>query len=290
MALAARLGWPFELFVHFRAQYAAAALALALLLLRTGRPRISLLAVALAVFNAIPLMQRAQAVPSGGACAGPRFSVVTANVQYSNADRRRFLEWLASNPADLVVVQELTSAWAGDLARLSAYPYRVLLPREDAYGIGVLSRWPLGPVGPRDFAGDGLPSLAGSVQIADRQVRFLALHTRWPVTPGLARARDHSLVAAAELLATGEGPALVLGDLNATPFSPVYADFLQASGMRDAANGSRWQPTWLAGFWPLALRIDHVFISPGLCVGGTDVGPAVGSDHRPLTARLQFTG
>ena len=289
MALAAGLGWPFELFVHFRAQYAATALALAALLLSAGMPRLSLLAIALMVFNALPLAQRAQAAPSGGACTGTRFSVVTANVQYGNVDRSRFLQWLQSHPADLVVVQELTPAWAADLARLPAYPYRVMLPREDAYGIGVLSRWALGPVGPQDLAGDGLPSLAGSVQVAGRPLRFVALHTRWPVTPGLAQARDRSLVAAAGLLATGEGPAVVLGDLNATPYSPVYVDFLRASGMRDAANGSRWQPTWLAGFWPLALRIDHVLVSPGLCVDGTEVGPAVGSDHRPLTARLQFT-
>ncbi len=290
LALAAGLGWPFELFVHFRIQYAAAGLALAALLLATGSPRASLFAILIAAFNALPVLQHAQAGQSGFACGGPRFTVVTANVQYGNDDRSRFLEWLASNPSDLVVVQELTSAWARDLSRLRAYPYRAMLPREDAYGIGVLSRWPLDSVKAEDFAGDGLPSLAGRVQIPDRPVRFLALHTSWPVTPGLARARDGSLDAAARSIAAGSGPAVVLGDLNATPWSPAYAAFLQTSGMRDAANGSRWQPTWLPGFWPLALRIDHVFVSPGLCAESTQVGPAVGSDHRPLVARLRFAG
>lgn len=288
LALAAGLGWPFELFVHFRIQYAAAGLALAALLLATGSPRASLFAILIAAFNALPVLQHAQAGQSGFACGGPRFTVVTANVQYGNDDRSRFLEWLASNPSDLVVVQELTSAWARDLSRLRAYPYRAMLPREDAYGIGVLSRWPLDSVKPEDFTGDGLPSLAGRVQIPDRSVRFLALHTSWPVTPGLARERDGSLDAAARSIAAGSGPAVVLGDLNATPWSPAYAAFLRTSGMRDAANGSRWQPTWLPGFWPLALRIDHVFVSSGLCAESTQVGPAVGSDHRPLVARLRF--
>jgi endonuclease/exonuclease/phosphatase (EEP) superfamily protein YafD len=290
LALAARLGWPFELFVHFRIQYAAAGLLLAALLLATGSPRGSLLAILIAAFNALPVLQRAQAGPPGFACVGPRFTVVTANVQYGNDDRRPFLEWLASNPPDLVVVQELTSAWARELSRLPAYPYRAMLPREDAYGIGVLSRWPLSSVEADDFAGDGLPSLAGRVQIAGRPVRFLALHTRWPVTPGLARERDRSLGAAARSIAEAPGPAILLGDLNATPWSPAYAAFLAASGMRDAADGSRWQPTWSAGFWPLALRIDHVFVSSGLCTEDTQVGPAVGSDHRPLAAWLRFAG
>jgi endonuclease/exonuclease/phosphatase (EEP) superfamily protein YafD len=289
-ALAAPLGWPFELFVHFRVQYAAAGLVLAVVLYAAGRPRATLLAIVLAAFNALPILQRAQAGPSPAACVGPEFTVVNANVQYGNDDRRRFLDWLASHPADLVVVQEVTAAWAQDLGNLAAYPHRLLLAREDPYGIGVLSRWPLRTVGPADYAGDGLPSIAGSVELAGHPLQFLALHTRWPITPGLARARDRSLDAAARSVASGAGPALVLGDLNATPYSPAYAEFLRSSGMRDAADGTRWQPTWMAGFWPLALRIDHVFVSPGLCVESAGVGPAIGSDHRPVVARLRFAG
>jgi endonuclease/exonuclease/phosphatase (EEP) superfamily protein YafD len=288
LALAAGVGWPFELFVHFRVQYAVAGLALAAVMLAAGCRRASLLAILVAAFNALPVLQHAQAGPPGLACAGPRFTVVTANVQYGNDDRGRFLHWLASHPSDLLVVQELTSAWAGDLSRLPGYPYRAMLAREDAYGIGVLSRWPLGPVESEDFAGDGLPSLAGRAQIAGRPVRFLALHARWPVAPGLTRARDGSLEAAARSIAAGSGPAIVIGDLNVTPWSPAYADFLRTSGMSDATNGSPWQPTWLPGFWPLALRIDHVFVSPGLCAEDTEVGTAIGSDHRPLVARLRF--
>lgn len=290
LSLAAGLGWPFELFVHFRIQYAAGALLLAALLLALGSQRAALLAVLLAAFNALPVMQRAQAGNAGPMCAGPAFTVVTANVWYRNDNRGRFLRWLASNPSDLVVVQELTPAWARELEQLRTYPYRAMLPREDAYGIGVLSRWPLGPVEPRDFAGDGLPSLAGSVQVRGRPLRFLALHTRWPVTPGFARDRDAALAAAARSIAAGAGPAVVLGDLNATPWSPAHAEFLRTSGMRDAANGSSWQPTWLPGFWPLALRIDHVFVSSGLCAVESVVGPDVGSDHRPLLASLRFAG
>jgi endonuclease/exonuclease/phosphatase (EEP) superfamily protein YafD len=290
MSLATPLGWPFELFVHFRAQYAAASMILAALLVAAGSARASLLAILLAVLNARPVLQTARAVPSPGACTGRAFTVVTANVQYSNRDRRRFLDWLASHPADLVVVQEVTAAWERDLARLPAYPYRALIAREDPYGIGVLSRWPLGSPQPVDYAGDGLRSISGQVQLAGLPLRFIALHTHWPITPGLERLRDRALDAAARSIVAGSGPAVVLGDLNATPYSPAYADFLRASGMRDAADGSRWQPTWMAGFWPLALRIDHVFVSPGLCVEDARVGPSIGSDHRPVAAHLRFAG
>jgi endonuclease/exonuclease/phosphatase (EEP) superfamily protein YafD len=288
LSLAAPLGWPFELFVHFRVQYAALGFALGIMLLAARRPKASLLVILLSAFNALPVLRGAQADPPPAGCAGAEFTVVSANVQYGNGDRHRFLDWLAMHPADLVVVQEVTATWARDLARLPGYPYRLLLAREDPYGIGVLSRWPLDRAGPMDYAGDGLPSIAGQVVLAGEPLRFLGLHTHWPITPGLARARDRSLDIAARSITAGAGPAVVLGDLNATPYSPAYANFLQASGMNDTAQGLRWQPTWMAGFWPLALKIDHVFASPGLCVLRAEVGPAIGSDHRPVLARLRF--
>jgi endonuclease/exonuclease/phosphatase (EEP) superfamily protein YafD len=286
-ALAAPFGWPWELFVHFRVQYATGALALAVALALLRNPRACVVAIALAALNALPLLQRAQAGSAPGACGGRDFTVVSANLQVGNDDRR-FLDWLAEHPADLVVVQEVTAAWARDLSRVADYPHRVLLTREDPYGIGVLSRWPLDAVAQQDLAADGLPSLSGRVQYEGRSLRWIALHTRWPITPALARARNRSLDAAAVLVRGSTGPVIVLGDLNATPFAPAYADFVRASGLQDASTAARWQPTWMAGFWPLALRIDYVFASPGLCVESSGVGPAIGSDHRPVVAQLRL--
>jgi len=287
-ALAAPLGWPFELFSHFQAQYAVAGLLLAMLLLSFGSRRAAALAGMLAAFHALPVLQRTAADPTSVACAGSGFTVVTANLQFSNPETGRFVDWLAANPADLVVLQEVTASWAQALRRVRGYPHRTLLVREDPYGIGVLSRWPLESVEPRDLVGDGLPSLAGRVPIEGRGLRFVALHTHWPVLPGLERSRDRSLASAAGLIRSATGPAVALGDLNVTPYSPVFGRFLAEAGLRDAVNGSKWQPTWMAGFWPLSLRIDHVLVSPDLCVEHAEVGPPLGSDHRPVIARLRF--
>jgi endonuclease/exonuclease/phosphatase (EEP) superfamily protein YafD len=288
LAIAGPLGWPFELVTHFRAQYAVAAVVLAMLLLLVRRPGAAAVAGVLAALHALPALQRTVADDPIAACRGPAFTVVTANLQYSNHDTSRFLDWLAANPADLVVLQEVTGAWATTLSQAAAYPQRDFLVREDPYGIGVMSRWPLRTLQRRDFAGDGLPSLAGDLVIQGQPVRFLALHTHWPVLPRLAAARDRSLDAAAASVRAGDGPVAVLGDLNLTAYSPVFARFLESAGLRDASDEPRWSPTWMAGFWPLALRIDHVLVTPGLCVEHIEVGPSIGSDHRPLIARLRL--
>lgn len=287
LSMAAPFGWPFELFVHFKIQYAVAAVALALGLYSVQRRSAAALAVGLAAFNALPVLHRAQAGAPPSDCRGPAFTVITANLQVGNDDRR-FIRWLEQHPADLVVLQEVTASWAGDLAGLSGYPHQILLAREDAYGIGVVSRWPLDSVTPRDFAADGLPSLAGRVRVDGEPLQLVGLHTRWPISPALANARDRSLRTVAQALHAGHGATLVAGDLNATPYSPVFDAFLRAAGLRDAFDGASWRPTWMAGFWPLALGIDHVLVSPGLCVEQAEIGPSIGSDHRPVIARLRF--
>jgi endonuclease/exonuclease/phosphatase (EEP) superfamily protein YafD len=83
-------------------------------------------------------------------------------------------------------------------------------------------------------------------------------------------------------------PTIAAGDFNFTVYSPAYARMLRESGLADAFAGRGWQPTWMAGFWPLALRIDHVLASRSLCVEHAEVGPDVGSDHRPLLVRLRM--
>ena len=286
LALLAPVGWPFELFSHFRPQYAASALLLAALLLWQRRSAYAAAALVLALWHGTPVAQRALAEPPM-LCEGSAFTVVTANLRYVNEDTGPFIDWLTGYPADLVVVQEVSAVWARDLARFPGLPHQYLLPRPDAYGIGVLSRWPLESVAALDLADDGLPSVSGIVLVDGQPVRFLGVHTRWPVLPWLARARDDALRRVAAIAREEQRPVVVLGDLNLSPDAPAFGRLLGDSGLRDVMHGPDWRPTWQAGFWPMALRIDHVLVNDDLCVAHAEVGASIGSDHRPVIVRLQ---
>lgn len=290
LALLAPLGWPFELFSHFRVQYFATALVLAALLAWRRRVGPAAFALAIALWHGLPALSPSSAAAPATSCSGPAVTVATANLQFSNVRPEAFRAWLATRPADLLVIQEVTAAWARELEAQTAYPHRHIVARQDPYGLALLSRWPLESVTQVDLAGDGLPSLAGSIDAGGRRIRFLGLHTHWPVTPALAAARDAALRDAASLARSAELPLVLLGDLNLTPDSPVFHRLLDESGLQDVMRGRGWRPTWRAGFWPLALRIDHVLVSSGLCVEHAEVGPPIGSDHRPVVARLRLRG
>ena len=80
---------------------------------------------------------------------------------------------------------------------------------------------------------------------------------------------------------------LVVGDLNLTPWSPIFSGFEAACGLRRAvSNRGGFTPIWYAQMdqsrWALGLAGDHALSSVSLnCVSYHAEGQ-VGSDHRPL--------
>jgi endonuclease/exonuclease/phosphatase (EEP) superfamily protein YafD len=289
-AALARLGWPFELFAHFRWQLCTAAVIGAAAAAYLRRPRLALLAVAAFALPWVATgVARAPATPAADTCRGPELVIASVNLHYANALHAEALQWLESHPADVVVLQEVTPAWQAALADTGAtYPHRVVLPREDAYGIAVLARVPLDDVQELDFLGDGLPSLGVTANVGGQPVRVLALHTHWPVLPALHRSRDRVLDRAAAYVRAARLPAVIAGDLNLTPYAPAFRRLLEGAGLRDAYAGHGWRPTWRASFWPLAIPIDHVLVPPDVCIAEAEVGRGIGSDHRPIRVRLRL--
>jgi len=292
-ALLAPLGWPFELFAHFRWQVGAAALALLLASLVLRRPWMMVVAGVTVALQWLPgalMSGRASAhEPAALTCGDDQLRVVTANAWFANTDHAALVAWLSRSDADIIALQEITPQWALALEALArTYPYREVMPRNDPYGIALLSRWPIDDAQLVAFSGDGEPSLVANVDVHGRRLRVIALHTRWPIVPELQVARDRALQQAAALALTQPESTILLGDLNLTPYAPAFARLLSESGLRDAFAGKAWRPTWQAGFWPLALPIDHVLVPPGSCVTGLQIGPYLGSDHRPLQVTLRL--
>jgi endonuclease/exonuclease/phosphatase (EEP) superfamily protein YafD len=293
-AILAPLGWPFELFVHFRWQLAAACIALLAAAFALRRPWLMAVALVALVLPFLPgsalFGGKATASTTPNVCSAGELRVVTANAWFAATEHAALLDWLRRSDADVIALQEVTPAWEAALEPLTRqYPHRKVIARTDPYGIALLSRWPVvGAIVEADLAGDGRPSLVATLERSGRRLQVIVLHTRWPVLPALLPLRDRALQQAAQLAAARPDTTVLLGDLNITPFAPAFARLLDESRLRDALADELWRPTWLAGFWPLALPIDHVLVPRGSCVTAHEIGPYVGSDHRPLQVTLRL--
>ncbi|MDX1564224.1 MAG: endonuclease/exonuclease/phosphatase family protein, partial [Phycisphaeraceae bacterium] len=216
----------------------------------------------------------------------PTVSLVSFNVHAANSSKPEVMNFLNQLDADLVLLMEVNETWAAFLEEMRPrYPYRALHVRSDAFGMALLSKrpmtWSFLKAGP-----DGVPYLDARIDHRVASFRFIGVHALPPVS------RDNWLRAHRQIdtiLRTVRGDELVVmaGDFNTTPNGSLYRRIVRSGHFRSVGASSPFRPTW--GPLLATLQIDHVFVSPEWWTTPRRVGPAYGSDHRPVYCEVVLT-
>jgi endonuclease/exonuclease/phosphatase (EEP) superfamily protein YafD len=221
--------------------------------------------------------------------------ICTVNVLTQNPHHDKIFAVLRSADPDVIAVLELGTALESRIieALSNLYPYRITQPSDDGnFGIGLWSKMPLQDEAIFHLTDPLVPSISATVRWEGQAVRVFATHPIPPMSSRYFQTRNRHL----ELLAgkvrmpwetKGEVAAVVVvGDLNLTPWSPWYQQFLADAELEDCVGGDRMAsltPTWYR--WPLfpfGLVLDHGFCGGGLRCSNRRVLEDIGSDHRPV--------
>lgn len=280
--------WFFDLFSHFRLQYALALLLVIPLLARAGRWTWAALAGVVALLNLWTVAPFDAATP--GAQATPRtYRALLINVEAENDRHEALRELLVRENPDLVVLLETTPAWLDALEPLhDRYPHRLRQPREGHFGLALFSRFPLSDQEVIAIGDSDNPTVRARVRLHDRPITVIATHPLPPLGAAQARRRNHHLAALPGLMAGRAGPVLLLGDLNVSPWSSHFRRLLDDSGLKDSSAGRGLYPTWPAHMPIFLIPIDHILHSPDLTILDKRTGPSVGSDHYPVLVDFAF--
>lgn len=284
-----RAAWLLELTTHFRFQMAAGALLL--LVFALGRRRLvaaALAAVACAP-NAALLAPWVLSGPPVAEASASAVRLMAANVSYRNVDYAALLEQIREADPDVVGLLEVDQAWLDGLSALEGeFDWTVFYPQEGAYGLALYSKLPLREVASSPYVeGDQQTSIAVELEVQEMPALLVLAHVSAPTTPARARLRNVQFARIAELLRTDAGKAgILLGDLNATPWSPYYRELVTTAGLSNAARGYGYRATWPTGFNVLKIPIDHCLVSEGLRVESFRTGSNFGSDHLPIVVEL----
>jgi endonuclease/exonuclease/phosphatase (EEP) superfamily protein YafD len=288
LAFAAPLWWLFDLLTHFRPAYAVALIVAAVAAAAAARVR---WAVALAIVAAVNGLVMAAALPARSVgVGGVPLRVVVSNLDHDNPDLEPAGAWIAGVEPDLAVLVEVSGSRLGELsAALAHLPHSIEVPGADCSGLVVLSRWPF--VDDQVFAVGPAQRTSAAVAVAvdgARPVRVVATHPPPPEGSYATLCRDAHLRGVAERLASSDLPAIVAGDLNATPWSSALREFRRVTGLELAGGrlgpGGTW-PSWLP---LLRLPIDLLLHDRSIRVVDYSVGPALGSDHLPVVVDLEL--
>lgn len=287
--LLARQWWGFELATHFRVHYVAVAMLAAPTALLLRRRAMAISIVVLAAPHAVALTSLVPLGTGQATAAEPATAVrvTTINAYWRNWDGAALVDYVARADPDILVVQEADRRWRVDLERIGArFPHAVPGNWREAGDVIVFSRFPVLSAEGRFPHGEGFHYQTADLEIAGERVTMIGVHPPLPAGPALADMRNRYFVAVAEVVAAADNPVIVAGDFNSTVWSPHFADLVAASGLRNAADGRGWHPTFPSWLPAAGIPIDHILASADFTVEAFARGPEIGSDHFPLTADL----
>jgi hypothetical protein len=283
--------WPFELFSNFPMQFGAVAFVL-LVATAITRARIAIaLTIAALVANGIVVGQTLMTDRRPAAQGAQRLTFAHINAQSAPIDvgalRREVFEL---RPAVFIVLDPAPAELTKLVSPPSGYRTYRTRPRYITKSRGtravIWTRVNLFNVRhPVDNA-FGPSALEFSVRVNGRLTSFLDFGSVSPMTPGRADKRNRTLEAAArwsnQQRRDGREQRIVMGDLNATPWSPVFRQLLDDGRLHSSLNGFGIQPTWPMFDTFLRIPIDHMLLSARLTATDRRAGPSFGSEHRSL--------
>ncbi|MCP4731930.1 MAG: hypothetical protein GY872_17825, partial [Roseibacillus sp.] len=243
LSLLGRLHWFFELFTHFPLQIASGLIIviLATLLFRRWIP------AAIGLLCLLPhLTALSHYYPSREFSTEPSdFRVLSFNVLTSNQSHDAVLSYLSECDADFIFLMEINPDWVEALSPLdSDYPYFVKFPRPDNFGMTLYSRHPFVSHEIRFIEGVQVPLVHAVIDLGGHELEVIGCHPVPPMGARQASARNDYLAGLTEITTTSTLPAVILGDFNATVWSPHLREFIKTTSLMDSGRKRGFQPTW----------------------------------------------
>lgn len=270
-----------DLFAHFRVQYMQAGLVLIAIALWKRMNKRAIALILLAGLNYAFVLPLYFGKPA--ATEGKTVRAMLINLYAGNGNSEQVLAFIRKADPDLLVLEEVTTKWANELAVLNNdYPYNLVETREDPFGIMLLSKHSLRNAEIVEIGDAGVPSITADVYFPLGEISIIATHPVPPIGSAYSRSRNTQLAMLPEVVAAQPRPVLLIGDLNTTPWSPWFSSLVDHSGLKNSMKGFGFQPTWPTGMPWMKIPLDHMLHSEEIVIHNRMVGPDVGSDHRPV--------
>jgi endonuclease/exonuclease/phosphatase (EEP) superfamily protein YafD len=191
------------------------------------------------------------------------------------------LAYLQQSKADVIVLTELTKRSVAELAPLNQlYPHASPCAKNATCWTAAFSKTPFTDVtSALDVPGKSPALAAMRISFPDGDMTIAGAHlTRpWPYDDVGAQERQRDALASG--LLTLPGPQLVVGDFNGVTWGSIVSGLVDATGLKPIASWGTWRASMPT---PLRLPIDHALVGEGITCATKTIGPALGSDHRPI--------
>ncbi len=274
--------WKFELFSHFRAQYAlllAACLVIFLFSSKLTGGLVSFIFLAINLALILPIYRRT----SRREARTKIYRLFFANILGTNTHYEQLIMAMRKADADIILLVEVRRNHLEQLLpALIDYPYQFTQPDVKNFGLAIFSRLPLESTQALRLDERCTPALVARLMVGESSLTLVGIHPYPPKSRAQAAQRNHQLKLTAEFVRSQPGELMLAGDLNSTSWSYAFQQLLNDSHLLDSRQGIGLQPSWPAGNPLLRIPIDHVLHTPGIYIQERKWGQPTGSDHLPV--------
>ncbi len=215
--------------------------------------------------------------------------VLVFNVLHNNKKYANTISLVETEVPDIAVFLEAKSSWVESLELLSPnYQYHLSYPKLQ---IEIYSQIPLNNT-QVDVYGDYRGVVTSNFNIAGKELVFIATHAYPQLyygVEGFQIRNDQLLQGIGNYVNQISKPVILVGDLNATMWSPFYQEMIKNSKLKNARQGFGILPTQ-SSISPdiswLSIPLDHCLISEKIQVKNIKTISNMGSDHLPLIIEL----
>jgi len=279
----------FDLLSHFRIQYIVLLIAFLCLAFYRQKYSIAVFLGLCLTIHGFDVFRSLKTVRSNNTVGSVSLRVMSSNLLASNTDYDKYSEYVDRVDPDIIVFQEYTMNWDSALSEsLAAYPNRFSYPLASPFGIAIYSKSRFLDKRVVFLLSGGSPSLEVTIEVGGKTVKVLGTHPPPPISLGLYRDRNRHLEKLSEFALIQTEPLVIAGDLNVSPWSDHFRDFVTNGGLLDGRRGQGLLPTWPTWFAPLQIPIDHIVVNASVKIVSMETSSSLGSDHKSLWADLMF--
>lgn len=250
---------------------------------------LALIAAAFKLYRYFPFIRKS-ALPPQKNDPDRHLSILNANVRQKNHKPDRLKELLAEVKPDIVIMHETNQRWHEQMEYLKKdYPYHILLPKENTYGMLLYSRLKIEEQKVDYLCDEGVPSMHIKIKLRNGEiVKLHAVHPKPPEIGSHTHDRDTEIVYAGKLIGENDAPSIMVGDLNDVPWSKALVLFRNLSNMIDPRRGRGFYNTFNAKFPLFRYPLDFINFTGHFRLVEMRREKYIHSDHFPLYVKLSY--
>jgi endonuclease/exonuclease/phosphatase (EEP) superfamily protein YafD len=297
-----RFWWAFDLTSHFRVQYFWILILSAIIFAFGKKWRTCILMTIFALVNLtliIPYVSTSKTAQANQS----KIRVLSMNLYFKNSSYKKAASFIAKSQPDILILQELTQEWENEIKEtLAMFPHSIRLRYSNVYPIGndsvkspfggfmrkhklslgLFSKLPFENTTLGQFEDYPTPYIMAQLKFKEKNFALFGVHLISPVGKVRSNTRNMQLASLANKIQKTHQPTVLLGDLNTTPWSPHFRDFIRKTGLHETRKNLGIYPSWPTRYLPLQIPIDHSLTSTGITVQSFRMGSDIGSDHFPV--------